>query len=272
MISKCHRVESLFCRVIVGLLLMVVTVACGYDSAVAPEVALPKELVPNASIASVVRYASTGESFPDGMRIGGVVTANDEEGNFYRSIILEDPTGAVEINLGLYDLAALYPLGAQVVADISGLVTLPYNGVCEIGRAVYSWSDYRVEPLASRKDVAERIIVTSLPGAVEPLELRVSELGEEMCGRIVRILSVVKAADEEGERWGTTDYGSEADRVFVDVEDGSRVIVRTSRYADFAALRIPLSTMHITGVLYRDRVGGEDVFVVKPRIYEDFEW
>lgn len=251
---------------------MVGVVACGYDSHTPCQVTLPTDLLPNASIASLGRYASTGESLPEGTMIVGVVVANDVEGNFYRSIVVEDATGGVEVSLGLYDLAALYPLGSRVAVDVSGLAVLNYNGVNQLGRAIYSWSDYRVEPLTSRKEIFERVIVVERNSAITPTKLSVGELQESMCGSLVRLGPIVNDGSMEGDRWGVTDYGSEADRLFVESKSGLRVIVRTSRYADFAELRIPDAELSITGILYRDRHEGEDVYVIKPRMYEDIEW
>ena len=43
--------------------------------------------------------------------VGGYVISSDEESNFYKSLVVDDGTAAIEIMVGLYDSFNLYPLG-----------------------------------------------------------------------------------------------------------------------------------------------------------------
>lgn len=251
-----------------SLLLAAVVVGCDYPE---PPLELCGE-PHNAHISSLATLAEMGPF--EGVVIEGRVTANDLAGNFFRSIVVEDHTGAVEICLAAYELAALYPVGCSVVVDLDGLWCQPYDGVLQVGRVVYEWDDYRVEPIATRREIERRVRVS---GAVEPLAPMVvgaSELTEEMCGRLVKVgpLVLAEEAEYEGEilRWGNVDYGSNCNRLFV-AEDGTRVVVRTSLYADFAQVAIPNRSLSLTGILYRDRLEGEDIFVLKMRSLEDVE-
>lgn len=201
--------------------------------------------------------------------IVGRVSANDLSGNFYKSIVVEDSTGAVEISLDSYDLAALYPVGCEVVVDLDGLWCGLYDGVMQIGRCCYEWNDYRIEPIATRREIDRRVRVCGVVEEVEPLQLCPSELTEGMYGRLVKI-GPLRCAEEMPSRWGDVAYGSLCDRLFVGA-DSTRLLVRTSRYADFAGVEIPSREIFITGILYGDRHEGEDVFVLKMRVLADVE-
>ncbi len=207
--------------------------------------------------------------FGEGVVVSGRVVANDHSGNFYKSIVVEDSTGGMEVRLDGYCLASLYPEGCGVVVSLDGLWASRYDGVLQVGRVGYQWNELLVEPIATQREIQRRVRVCSVAEAWEPMApIAPSALSEDMCGRLVCI-GPVRCA-EEGARWGDDNYGSYCDRLFV-AEDGHRVVVRTSRYADFATMAIPTRWLTLKGVLYRDRYEGEDVFVLKIRSLDDVE-
>lgn len=243
-------------------------VGCGYDSHTDPSVELAEPTY-NATIASLREVAQESERVPEGVTVVGRVTANDRGGNFYQRIVVEDSSGAMEVLLGLYDLAALYPVGCGVVVRCGGLVVGEYNGVLQLGAARYEWSDYRLEPIATRREIDDRVEVCSAVECVEPLRIRSLEgLSEADLGRFVCFEGA--RAEQDDMDWGTTEYGTEADRIF-HLKGGERFVVRTSRYADFASAPIPSRELNLTGILYRDRVAGEERFVLKLRSEDDVE-
>lgn len=241
--------------------------ACGYDSHKAPEVSLPA-IVPNALVERLDDYAREGVVVEDEVVVVGRVVADDASGNFYRAIVVEDTSGGVEVRLGGWDLAALYPLGSQVAIYAEGLAVARVDGVLTLGRTIYDWSSGRVEPIEPRDEIARRVVVTGYAEAVEPRTKTIESLTEADCGRLIRVEGLRYVGEPAG--WGTTEYGSNADREFVDAE-GHTILVRTSKYADFAERRVPDGEVSISGVLYRDRYKGEDVFVLKMRDMGDVE-
>lgn len=230
----------------------------------------PHSLHSGEHTAHIVSLPSLAEMGPfDEVTIKGQVTANDLGGNFYKSIVVEDETGAVEVCLDSYELSALYPVGCWVVVDLDGLWAQEYDGVMQVGRMVYDWSDYRVEPIATRREIDLRVGVCGLVEECEPMEVAPSELTDALCGRLVRVGPLSYAGDED-KGWGEADYGSTCDHLFL-AADGTRVAVRTSSYADFASVGVPQRELFITGILYRDRLEGEQRFVLKMRTLNDVE-
>ena len=259
--SSKARFIPLLCSLLLG-------VGCGYDSHTDPTVEFA-DTTYTATIAELREVAQWSERVPEGITVAGRVTANDRGGNFYRRIVVEDSSGAVEVLLGLYDLAALYPVGVEVVVRCGGLVADEYNGVLQLGAECYEWSDYRLEPIATRREIDRRVEVCGVSKNLEPL--MVTSLGELSDSDFGRLVCIKHARSEERDMdWGSSEYGSEADRVFL-VGEGERFAVRTSRYADFSTLPIPSEEVTLTGILYRDRVAGEEMFVLKLRSEDDVE-
>lgn len=245
-------------------------VSCGYDDHQAPPLSLADEQS-NCFIGHLHHLVEMGP-FGQEVTICGRVTANDHSGNFFRSIVVEDSTGAVELRLDSYELSSLYPVGSTVVADLSGLAANYYDGVLQVGRCRYEWDDYSVEPVATRREIARRVRVARGVEELWPEVVSVADLKGEMCGRLVRVEDLRCAEEQSEERleWGESNYGSSCDRLFVTTQ-GDSLLVRTSIYADFASAFVPEREVAITGVLYQDRYEGRDMFVLKMRGLEDVE-
>lgn len=247
------------------LLLMVVAAGCGYDRHEACGLALA-EMRPNLSLAELTEYADRRVALPAGSIVAGWVTANDSAGNFYKSLVVEEDGSAVEIRIGLYDLYALFPVGCRLAVDVGSLVVGRYDGVLQIGMCGEGWSRGEVEPIAPRNEVKRRVAVVAECKSIEPQVCNIDALAEVECGQLVEVVGVCYIGEEM--TWGDVEYGNDADRLFED-SLGRRVVVRTSRYADFAQEGIPRSVIGIRGILYADRIEGEEVIVVRMRDGED---
>lgn len=210
----------------------------------------PEQLVlrPNAPI-SLAAEVAAGWSMviPEGVVFGGTVTANDVGGNFYRTIVVEDESGAVELNVGLYDLHNRFPIGSRVRIDAGGLVVMLYEGVVQMGRAIYPYNSHTVEPLGTHIEVDRRIEVEEEVCALEPQNIVVGQTEGDMCGRLVRVSAVRYVGQPSG--WATERYGSMVERCFATPQNDT-IVVATSRYADFASEPIPHDRLSLSGILY----------------------
>ena len=222
--------------------------------------------------------------------VGGSVVSSDAAGNFYRTLVLDDGTGAAEFRIAEYNLHTLYAPDSYLTASLEGCALSERNGILQIGLVADASSPYPTEYLASR-EVLDRIFHRSGERKpVEPLRLSLSELDESLCGRLVRadglrliINSEETAATETAcnpaaepiphapaasgtsgmpEISGTpvTDTPEEAltwsgYRLFSDTQ-GRILAVYTSDYARFADQTVPTGTCSLTGILEYGSVSG----------------
>lgn len=182
--------------------------------------------------------------------IAGVVTANDLSGNFYRSFIIEDATGAVEVRAGLYDLKNLFPEGRYVAVKAEGLWVSDYNGVLQIGMKP-SGGRHQADYFGHRVVMDRYVVRGEMREKPEPLTTTIDRLGEDMCGRLVRIEGLTLMADEPATWASADDFAGYSSRIFVD-GDGTEMTVSTSKYASFAGSAIPSGTLSLTGILMND--------------------
>lgn len=251
--------------VVVLVLLAVGGVGCTshYPEAVEERGEVPH---PTLRITDLHSWAEWGQLLPEGSTLVGVVTANDEGGNFYHSIVVDDSSAGVEVHIDLYNLAALYPVGTKVVIRADGLRVALEDGCLQLGYEPYEWSGRCVEPLSDRRDIALRVVGWCRAEEPSPHVVGYEEAMGEMCGRLVSLGPLEYVGDLE--RWGESYYGSSHNLPFVTPE-GEVVLVTSSRYADFATLPIPSGRVEVCGILYLDTYNDTVVPRIKIRDIDD---
>lgn len=257
-------------RNIVVVLLVALLGGCGYPE---PPMREP-HLQPTATMGQVVAVAQgEGSILSEGVVVEGVVTANDKGGNFYRTIVVEDSQGALELFVGLYDLHLRFPVGAVVRADLSGLACRVRDGVVQLGRLPYDHSPDELQPLGTLMEVDRRMEVVAMGEEPEPQIVAFEQLAPQMCGRLVRFEALRFVSDSgstEDIGWGTTEWGTVAEREFVTPE-GDTLVVATSLYADFAAEKIPDGWLSLSGILYCEETTNNLQYKLKLRTRNDVE-
>lgn len=222
--------------------------------------------------------------------VGGSVTSSDEAGNFYRTVVLDDGTGAAEFRIAEYNLHTLYAPGSYLTASLEGCALSERNGILQIGLVPAASSPYATEYIASR-ELLDRILHRSGERRpVEALRLSLSELDESLCGRLVRAdgLRLIIEPEETGATTSASDTGSDTApddssasensvtpersalsdmndagsaptwagyRLFADPQ-GRMIAVYTSDYARFADRAVPTAECSLTGILEFGSVPG----------------
>lgn len=94
-------------------------------------------MTPNTTIAELkALYKTAGEPVKledDDMIIGGQVVSEDRSGNIYKSLYIQDETGAIELKLGKNGIYNDYQVGRWVYVKPSGLTLGDYKGMLQLG-------------------------------------------------------------------------------------------------------------------------------------------
>lgn len=69
----------------------------------------------------------------DSIVISGTVVSSDESGNIYKSIVLQDATGAITIGINTSSLYEEYPQGIGLAINVTGLTIGRYSGLMQLG-------------------------------------------------------------------------------------------------------------------------------------------
>jgi hypothetical protein len=243
--------------------------------------------LPNLTLGELREYLR-GEAqitFADDIVVAGRVVSSDRAGNFYNTFFVDDGTGAAEIMAGMPDLDAVFHPGQRVSIRARGLAVGWRDGAMQIGLPPEPGSrfatGYFYHPLVIGAYVfAERSVET-----VEPLDVKIGQLSEAMCGRLVRIAAVRADAESRGAAWarsapvpvtgyvkfrGTGTGGAGGAGGAGTLADSISVV--TSGYADWASARVPEREVTLTGILFYGRgEGSGNHFLLKLRNVEDIE-
>ncbi len=129
--------------------------------------------------------------------IKGKVISNDAYGNIYRSLYIQDESGAIEIKVGLTNLFNYYKPGQWVYVRVNGLCLGNYRYMLSLGVTPteeevangYSNSNISAMPLIDQHIFAGEQV--GLTAADTTVITAASQLNDNLLGRLVRIEGLV---------------------------------------------------------------------------------
>lgn len=183
--------------------------------------------------------------------IKGRVISSDESGNFFKQMVIQDETGAIQVNVDAYDLFESYQYGQEVVIDVTGLYVGGYGKLMQIGSTPSNSYPGRIA-----SDLAEKQIEVN--GLAEPdkIEVKTYTIGElndlinnqeewlaKQC-LTVRIDNVTFADA------GKATLAQKDQNTSRTISDGTGdMILYTSGYSDFYDYYCPTGTGTVCGIL-----------------------
>ena len=220
------------------------------------------EAVANCTISQLKQRCGEGcTNIVADLVCAGRVTTSDSEGNFYRSFVIEDSTGGLEILLGTYNIASRYPAGTLVTIKLNGTAIMVENGVLQVGLPPYTF-DSTPREFESQAVIDSHIIRGASVEDVKPTLCDITSLSPELCGRKIKIEGIYHSPLEDYE---------ERDYHRFENDEGDAVFAYISPYADFSDIAIPTTELSIQGILYYETVGmsiGKQ-FVIRPISRDD---
>ena len=195
------------------------------------------------------------------IKIKGRVTANDIRGNIYNQFMLQDETGAIIVAVNESGMSGYLAEGQEIVIDLKGLYVGGYSRQPEIGSPYNGSSIGRMQ-----KDVFQKHFkFTSAPiQPVQPIDFDPNMDMNEHCAKLVTIKNVTFADADGVSTFAPSDssvtiLGGCVNRRLSQWPE-SKVVIRTSTYAKFAANKLPYDevnkkplAVNITGIATRYR-------------------
>ncbi len=181
-------------------------------------------------------------------RLSGTVVSRDREGSFYKTLVLDDGTGGVEVKMDMEEIFKRFKIHSRVLVRCNGLWIDSFGGALQLGAEPYQGGETHY--IAASQIASHLQNDDKFYGEVLPFELGLGDLSPHYISRYVVFEGVRFADEESGRGWADTGEGAEyySDRYLVD-DAGRRLAVRTSRYASFALRALPRGRGCIEGVL-----------------------
>lgn len=193
------------------------------------------------------------------IKLKGIVTGNDVQGNLYNEIAVQDETGAIIIGISEGGIFGYLPVGTEILVDLNGLYIGNYGKQAEVG-ALYT-SNYngssrtRVSRM-SRLLWNQHYRILGHKTAPEPVEFDVTQWDSDPTaygGLLTTIKSVRLNNVDSTTTWAEPNAGAGSKAIYLTGSSkvNNRCEVYTSNYADFAAVKVPQGTVDITGIMKR---------------------
>lgn len=211
-----------------------------------PENPQPPEMEQTVSIAFLkTLYKGAPVRITGEYLIEGAVVSNDRDGNFYKTLVVDDGTSGIEMKLDMEDIFLTYWIHGRVTVRCNGLWLGSYGGTLQLGSAPFG--GYETQNI-SPNEIAEHLFPdNNFYGEVIPRRLGFSELTVRDISTYVAFTDV-QFADEEAGILSWAEEDADTDRHLVDAA-GDTLTVRTSCHAKFAFRSLPIGNGRIEGVV-----------------------
>jgi Family of unknown function (DUF5689) len=195
----------------------------------------PRTILPVGSVMTIAdlkaMWSSAPVHFPEAMSVYAVVNSDENDGNLYKQLYVQDATGG--LCLRLLSSGGLY-IGDSIRIYLPGTVLSPYNGLMQLDSVNV---DVNVVKQATLRHISP--IVTTI-AQLDPVAMQ---------SMLIRLDDVeFTAADAVGSPWADAANQLSANRTLEDC-NGNQVIVRTSGYANYAGQALPQGKGSFLGVL-----------------------
>lgn len=184
-------------------------------------------------------FASTDQNkqIDEDIMIKGRITGNDVGGNIYKQVTLQDNTAAIIIAINEGGLNGYLAEGSEILVDLKGLYIGGYRKQPEIGAPYNGTSIGRMQ-----KDIwAKHFKILGSPDAslIQPVDF--NTIKKEMDANCAKLVTLKDVTFKEADGKSTFSTGTSTGNAVNQELDGygSKVVVRTSTYADFAAMTLP---------------------------------
>lgn len=216
---------------------------CGFPDGTPPPSCDPP--ADNASIQDLKnKLSGTLTQITDDLNVTATVTANDNTGNLYKMVYIEDETGGIRLRLNrtsLY-LDPKFGIGAKVTIKAKDLYVGLVSGEIHLG-GLYQGAIGNLEDDVINIHVFDNKTIAALQPTV--INIQSSPNLNASVGKLVKFENVEFAESSAELPYATT---TDTNRTFKDC-NGNTMVVRTSSFASFKNQTTPFGKGTLTGIL-----------------------
>lgn len=183
--------------------------------------------------------------------IEGFIIANDWLGEFYKTVIVADQSGGIEIEIDKKLLYLTVPMHAQIAISCNGLALGRVGSKVALGAK--PTGEYATDRI-SADEIGRYIKISNNYEMPDPIELTIDKLSAEHISQFVCIRNLRIIDEEYGKTWCDPDkiadddrFLTYTDRHFTD-DDGNILTVRTLDRCEYGGEAIPHGKVTLAGV------------------------
>lgn len=218
---------------------------------------------------NVYEASDKNKLIEEDIQIKGRITGNSVEGNIYKQFALQDKTAGIIVCVDAGDLHGYLLEGQEVLIDLKGLYIGGYGQQPEIGMPYNGTSIGRMPNSIWQKHF--KLVGDVNPDEIQPVDFSTIKSDKKKCARLVTIKDVSFQLAGKYEKVNGVDRiatfapddeelktGGAVNRSLNEQGYKTTVVIRTSTYANFAAMPLPydVTTMkakkcNLTGIATR---------------------
>ncbi|MDE3252156.1 MAG: hypothetical protein KGO92_05070, partial [Bacteroidota bacterium] len=139
----------------------------------------------------LMHFPGNFEKITDDRFIEGIVVADDQSDNFYKSVLIQDSTGAITLRLDGFGLYTDYPVGRKLLVKLKGLWMGDYGNMLQLGIGVDRSNQVYPELLPIPKPLFSRYLVPkSLQNMVVPVKVTIADLSDSLQGCLIELANM----------------------------------------------------------------------------------
>jgi hypothetical protein len=179
--------------------------------------------------------------------IKGQVIMDDKSGNFYKTIVIQDATGGIEVKFNDGYLYNKYPIGRNVYIKCAGLLISDYNGVKNLNGGIIIENGVPSTRGLTSDQAELQVFKGEFEALIAPKVKKVNELLTADISTLVQLEDMEFAAADANQPYADAVSQSTVNRTIQDCNQ-AELFLRTSGFANFASANTPIGKGTITGV------------------------
>ncbi|GEM_PF-6675105 len=202
------------------------------------------DLTATTTIADLKQKYPNAQEITEDIILKALVVGDDRSGNIYKKIVVQDQSGAIELQLDANNIFNSFPVGSWVYIKAKGLSIGKYNELPQLGLGLDGSQAARI-PSAVMNNYLVRSYSTDV---IKPLPLTISELGDQHLNMLIELQNVQFAAAELKKTYANAaNPGGTQNRIAEDC-DNNTITLRMSDYANFAGDSVAKGKGTIVGI------------------------
>ncbi len=191
--------------------------------------------------------------------IRGIVIADDKSGNFYKTLVIQDSTGGLALNINGNSLYNSFPIGREVFIKCNGLFLGDYSNQIQMGGGIQTGSTSSLADIpASLLD--KNIFKGTLNNVVVPKDVLPAQLTTTMQDKyqntLIRLTNVEFDVADTAKTFASAGVTSPSAASFklkycaslTSPSSDPNIELRTSNYCNFAGAPLPNGNGTITAI------------------------
>jgi hypothetical protein len=196
--------------------------------------------------------AGTVRAINDDKVIAGVVSADDRSGNFFKTISIQDATGGISVRLDGNNLFNNYPVGRRIYIKVKNLCVGEYGGMIQLGSINNTTTTITQTPIPQNL-FDQYIIKGSLGNTVTPrvftsISQLVTTLQDTIQNTLIQLNDFEFSASDTSKTFADPTLAASAVNFTIRNCSGNSIVLRTSSYSNFAAVKVPKGNGSVTAI------------------------